>query len=173
MTETPSLSPVAVRQRVNYLITNKQYGWTERDRPHLEQLSEAMLIRLESQPIIVPTAEPPAPPREPATVDEAIARLPVQMHDMFRQMHQDYQARRQAALAVLLANQTCPFEQDELQEMTVERLEKLVAMGAGVEYSGKGLPAPPPVVEHREPAPPPPKVLDRVLERQKALGLRA
>jgi hypothetical protein len=167
---TPVVSPVAIKSRVNNLIANKQYGWSERDRHMLESMDEAFLIRLESQPILMPQPEPEPPPEPPKTAQEAIATLPIHLQDMFTQMHRDYQERRQAALATLMAHKGCPFEQEELQQFTVERLEKLVAMGAGVEYSGKGLPAakPPP----QEPPPPAPNTMERVIERQRAQGLR-
>lgn len=168
----PVVSPVAIKARVNNLIANKQYGWSERDRPMLEAMSEAFLVRLESQPVIVPQPEPPPPPEPPKTAQEAIAQMPEHLQDMFVQMHREYQERRQAALAILMANKSCPFEQDELQSFNVERLEKLVAMGAGVEYSGKGLPAPRVIPERLEDPPPAPKTMDKVIERQKALGLR-
>lgn len=168
----PVVSPVAIKARVNNLITNKHYGWGERDRAMLEALPEATLIRLESQPVLVVPPEPMPPPEPPKTAQEAIAGLPSHLHDMFNAMYRDHQERRQAALAMLLAHKSCPFEQDELQEMSVDRLEKLVAMGAGVDYSGRGLPPPRqlPVVE--EPPPPPPDTLSRVVQIQKDKGLR-
>lgn len=172
MAPVPVVSPVAIKARVNNLIANQQYGWSERDRPMLETMSEAFLIRLESQPIIMPAPAPPPPAEPPKTPQEAIATLPEHLQDMFVQMHREYQERRQAALAILLAHQGCPFEQDELQTFSVERLEKLVHMGAGVEYSGKGLPAPKPLPEVFEAPPLAPKTMDLVIERQKAQGLR-
>jgi hypothetical protein len=169
---TPAVSPIAIKARVNNLIANTQYGWTERDRYMLETMDEAFLIRLESQPILVPPPPPPEPPEPPKTAQEAIAQMPTHLQDMFVQMHRDYQERRQAALAILVAHKSCPFEQAELQEMSLERLEKLVAMGAGVEYSGKGLPAPRPTPVVEEAPPPPPNTMERVIERQKAQGIR-
>lgn len=168
----PVISPVAIKARVNNLIANKHYGWAERDRSMLEAMPEATLIRLESQPVMVAPPEPLPAPEPPKTAQEAIAGMPEHLQDMFNAMYRDHQERRQAALAMLLANKSCPFEQEELQAMSVDRLEKLVAMGAGVDYSGRGLPPARVIPEELEAPPAPRDTMSEVVDRQRAQGLR-
>lgn len=140
--ETPPMATLAVitsaiQARANALIHNAQTGWTETDRPMLEGMSEAALIRLEAQPVRTPAVAA----RQPETVDEAIAQLPAHLQDSMRSMARAYEARKTAAIATLTANQACPFAAEELQTMTAERLEALVAMSsAATSYAGNGLP---------------------------------
>lgn len=178
---TMTTSPVAIKARVNALIANERTRWTEPDRHMLEAQDEAFLIRLEQQPLDVP----PPLNRQPETVHEAIATMPQHLQEPMQAMAQEYESRKTAAIAVLVANKTCPFSQDELQTMTAQRLEQLVMM-AGEEvplrpgqqvvkevrvrdFSGRGLPH---VRLGEDELPPPtPDTFAKVVELQKARGI--
>jgi hypothetical protein len=169
---TPQTSPIAIKARVNALIADPLSAWKEKDRPILENFSEAALIRLEAQPKDVPAIVVPVP-EPPATLAEAIATLPAHLREPMQVMAQEHQARKTAAIAALIGNKNCPFPQEKLQEFAVQELEALVAGFAGVDYSGKGLPPERQAPEVREQPPAPPDTLGGVLARQKALGMRA
>lgn len=160
-----------IKRRVDALIANARSKWTEDDRHMLEGQDEAFLIRLEQQPLDAPT-------RPVETVQEAIATLPPHLHEPMAAMAQEYEQRKSAAMAILTANKQNPFSQEELQAMTAQRLEQLVAMSgvqvpvkqAGTSYAGQGLPYVRQVPEEEMP-PAPPDTFALVVERQRKLGL--
>jgi hypothetical protein len=169
--EEEPMPPTAVlKRRIDALIANQNTRWTELDRERLEALDEAFLIRLEQQPVDQPTDVTP-----PQTVQEAIATLPAHLHEPMAAMAQEYEVRKHAALAKLIANASCPFSQDELQAMTAQRLEQLVAMATPTmdpasSYLGMGLPHLRAIPEEERP-PEPPNTFAKVVELQRTRGV--
>lgn len=169
--EQPMSATEVIKRRVNVLIANQRSRWTEDDRHMLESQDEAFLIRLEQQPLELPT-------RPAETVQEAIATLPPHLHEPMAAMAQEYETRKSAAIAILVANKQNPFSTEELQAMTAQRLEQLVTMSGvvvtpkepGVSYVGQGMPYQRPIPEDEMP-PPPPNTLELVVERQRKMGL--
>lgn len=162
-----------IKRRVDALIANEGTRWTEDDRHMLEAQDEAFLIRLEAQPREMPAMVA----RLPETVGEAIATLPAHLQEPMAAMAQEYETRKNAAVTLLVANKQSPFSAEELQAMTAQRLEQLVAM-AGIavphaplvtNYAGQGFPHIRAIPEEELP-PPPPNTLQLVVERQRALG---
>lgn len=171
---TPMLtSPVAIKARVNGLIANTRSNWTERDRPMLEKLDEATLIRLEQQPV---APEPPAPTKA-RTLEELMAECAPEVRESHQEALDNVLERKQAAVTTLMANKKCPFSEEELRSMTAKRLEQMVAMtmpeqdelNVRPSYAGRGLPHMREIPEEEQP-PPPPNTFQRVLEKQKAAG---
>jgi hypothetical protein len=170
-----------ITRRVNALIANERTRWTEADRHMLEAQDEAFLIRLEQQP----QAAPAVVARQPETMSEAIATLPQHLQEPLQAMADEYEQRKASAIKVLVTNAKNPFAEQELQAMTAQRLEQLVAM-AGEEvplrpgqqvvkeirvqdYRGRGLPHMRPVPEDELP-PEPPKTFALAVEKQRAMG---
>ena len=134
-------------------------------------MSEAALIRLEAQPTYVP----PLVVHAPANLQEAIATLPADLQEPMQALALEHQERRQAAIAVLLANKTCPFTQEEMGKMDHKKLEGMVAMasqGAGADYRGQGGPARRRHPEDEAQPPEPPDTFAAVVALQKERGLR-
>jgi hypothetical protein len=162
-THTMAQPTEAVKALVSALITNAQTPWTDEDRPALEAMSATQLARL--QPQAAQTAA------EPQTLDQAIATLPAQFREPVGTLAREHAARKDAAIAVLVANKA-PLSEGTLKGMSLDELEGLVAMaGQQTTYTGKGLPHVRPTLEDDAP-PAPPNTLERVVERQKQLGLR-
>jgi hypothetical protein len=169
-----------VKARVSALIAQERSGWTERDRPILERMDEATLIRLEQQPIH------PAPtlPHVPTTMDEAIATMPHHLREPLQAMSQEYESRKQQAITVLAANKDCAFTAEELQAMTAQKLEKLVLMSGEAlpgrylspalepsNYTGRRMPQLRIVQDENEGIPAPPDTMTLVVQRRRELGL--
>jgi hypothetical protein len=180
--ESPMQNQTVIRSRINGLIANGAFtGWTERDRPMLEKMDEATLIRLEQQPRAQQAAPPP---REPETIAEAIDTLPNHLREPMHAMADEYTRRKSQAIAVLTKNPDCPFPEAELHTMDAQRLEKLVVMGGDTipgqtlpapqgNYRGRGTPTIRIVQDEGDAVPPPRDVLGLVVERQRELGLRS
>jgi hypothetical protein len=169
-----------VKARVSALIAQERSGWTERDRPILERMDEATLIRLEQQPI----HPAPTPPHVPTTMDEAIATMPHHLREPLQAMSQEYESRKQQAITVLAANKDCAFTAEELQDMTAQKLEKLVLMSGETlpgrylspalepsNYTGRRMPQIRIVQDENEGIPPPPDTMTLVVQRRRELGL--
>jgi hypothetical protein len=126
--EEPSMAMEdVIKRRVDALIANQGTRWTEDDRHMLVNQDEAFLIRLEAQPrVLVSTT------KAPETVQEAIATMPEHLQEPMQAMAQEYEQRKASSIALLAANAQCPFSQEELQAMTAQRLEQLVAMSGVV-----------------------------------------
>lgn len=180
--ESPMQNQTVIRSRVNGLIANGAVtGWAERDRPMLEKMDEATLIRLEQQPRAQQAAPPP---REPETIAEAIDTLPNHLREPMHAMADEYTRRKNQAIAVLTKNPDCPFPEAELHTMDAQRLEKLVVMGGDTipgqtlpapqgNYRGRGTPTIRIVQDEGDTVPPAKDVLGLVVERQRQLGLRS
>jgi len=169
----------AKQTRIDALIANAQSGWSEVDRPMLEAMTEAQLIRLEAQPTRAPVIQA----RQPATVDEAIATMPAHLREPMAAMSQEYERRKAAAMAILKGNTQNPFTDEELQAMTAQRLEQLVAMAGDAAqlpasqdtyaYAGRGGPYVRPVRREEDEIPAPPDTFREVVKLQKDRGQRA
>jgi hypothetical protein len=162
-----------IKRRVDALIANEGTRWTEDDRHMLLAQDEAFLIRLEAQPRAVVTHV-----RQPETVTEAIATLPSHLQEPMQAMAQEYEVRKSKAMAMLAANDKCPFAPEELQAMTAQRLEQLVEMsGQAVApiaadpyaYAGRGMPYVRPASPETE-VPEPRNTFALVVERQRQMG---
>jgi len=178
---------VIIKTHVNRLIANSaQTGWTEDDRHRLELMDEATLIRLEQLPRHVPVEH-----HEPTTLSEAIDTMPPHLREMMRLAAEDYDHRKQQAINLLIANTQNPFSEAELQQWDIKRLEKLVVMSGevvpgqertpqelrdGTTYHGRRAPVLRLVdtddADDQQTAPPLPKTMEAVVERQRQLGLR-
>lgn len=165
-----SMPPVtAMQARIDALIANAASGWHETDRPMLERLDEATLIRLEQQPRQVSTEPPKA-----QTFEELMANAAPDVRESYGEALENITERKAAAIKILMANPNCDFTEEELRAMTAKRLEKMVAMTghqnpllAPASYAGRGFP----VVNEDDEPPPPPNTLAKVVELQKARGL--
>lgn len=160
----------AVKRRVAALIADPGTDWKEQDRDMLERLDEATLIRMEQQPKKQPEPERP----KPRTFEEILAAADPRAREGIQEAMENIAERKATAIATLIANKHCPFSQEKLEEMTAKDLEKLVEMASAsqADYSGQGGPHRRPQIDPETLPPPAPKTLERVLERQKALGLR-
>lgn len=176
MNEEEPMASEIIKRRVNALIANERTRWTEEHRHMLENQDEAFLIVLEHQPL----EAPPSTPHAPETVQEAIALMPSHLQEPMHAMAQEYEKRKTAALALLVANKQCPFSQEELQAMTAQRLEQLCAM-AGTEietpatqgttsYLGRKQPGFR-IPDDEDQPPEPPNTFARVVAKQKERGL--
>jgi hypothetical protein len=142
--EDPPMPPTpAVLASVQAVLAQDGSRWSEADRPQLEAMTEAQLARLAA-----------APSPSAAAVEKAGKRL--------------------AALAALQALPLQPFSSEELSLMSLERLEGLVRYAAQpADYSGQGLAQPRrTAADDEEPYAAPPNTMERVVARQKELGLR-
>jgi hypothetical protein len=175
-TEEAAMPPLqthaVLATRIDRLIADPLTNWTEDDRHILQTFDEVALIRLEQQPKRTPVAAP----HVPQTVDEAIKMLPTHIQEPIQAMASEYEQRKQAAIAQLIANKW-PGPQEELQSYTAQRLEELVRFGGGevaADYRGQGAaqPRPQTPVDPESLPPPTPNTLERVLERQRLLGKR-
>ena len=172
-----AMPPTAIiKRRVDALIANERTKWTEAERHHLEGMDEALLIILEQMPLLPPVTEPP----KPRTFEDLLRDADPEIRESHSEALENIAERKDAAIAILRANPNCDFTDEELRSMTAKRLEKTALMAgaqlttaANPDYRGRGLAAPRAPVDPETLPPPPPNTSERVLARQKELGMGA
>ncbi len=178
---TMAAPPISIKTRVNRLIANgARNGWTEDSRQRLEAMDEATLILLEN----LPQRDLPIERQEPTTLEDALQYVPAQFRETLSNATQAYEKRKKQLIEVIVANKQNPFERSELEVMTADRLEQLVVMAGedlpetatrpqAQNYSGRRIPQLRIVTDDAEAVPAPPKTMELVVARRRALGLMA
>lgn len=109
----------------------------EADRPKLEALDPAVLVKI--KPTVKPTP-PPTPVVTPA-VNEAkpitMADLPPAVRQKIERMEAQEKAQKDALVNELAANENCPFEKAFLEKKDVEELAGLARMARGANVAAE------------------------------------
>jgi len=143
------------QERVDALVANAATQFVEEDRPWLEALDEAQLVKL--APIV--NAAPAAPVAAPATkelaaepvvnaapvavkavtTDEYIAAAPVELRQVLNSSLAMHRQRKDALVIALLANTRNKFTKPQLDSKDIDELETIVALSATeISYEGAG-----------------------------------
>lgn len=150
--EEKNMPKKETESKVTALISNEQTQFTEDDRPWLEGLEEAQLDKLapvalekhkddknnEDDEEEMKKDDKSRLNSKPRTFEDVLASAPAEVRESIQHGQRLFSEHRESMIETIKANEKNKFTNDELKGLGIDMLERLAALAAKDDFSGRG-----------------------------------